>query len=82
MIRSDTLGAGVGRDVDIRLPQGTLELRNGGVVRVVTKGAGKSGDLFIESRNISLSRNGSEIITSLLSGSNFRRSWQRQRSSD
>ncbi len=68
-IRSDTLGGGRGQDVDIRLPQGTLELGNGGVIRAVTKGAGKSGDLFIESRNISLSHDGSESGTSFLSGS-------------
>jgi large exoprotein involved in heme utilization and adhesion len=67
-IKSDTLGAGEGKAVDIRLPQGTLELGNGGVIRAVTKGAGNGGDLFIESRNISLNHDGSESGTSFLSG--------------
>ncbi|MEE9425082.1 MAG: filamentous hemagglutinin N-terminal domain-containing protein [Methylococcales bacterium] len=69
-VRSDTLGGGRGKNVDIRLPQGALELGNGGVIRAFTKGAGKSGDLFIESRNIFLSnKNGAEFGTSLFSGS-------------
>jgi filamentous hemagglutinin family protein len=70
VIRSDTLGGGVGKAVDIKLPQGTLELRNGGTIRATTKGAGKSGDLLIESKNIFLSNNnGPEFGTSLFSGS-------------
>ncbi len=69
VVRSDTIGSGVGKAIDITLPQGTLELRNGGKITSNTINNGKGSDLLVEAQNITFNSDESQSITGLLSGS-------------
>jgi large exoprotein involved in heme utilization and adhesion len=68
-IISDTLGAKEGTAIDIVLPQGMLEMRNGSRISATSEGAGKGSNLQIEARTIFISDDGSEFTTGLITQS-------------
>jgi filamentous hemagglutinin family protein len=68
-VLSNTLGANAGKTIDILLPQGMLEMRNGSRIGATSDGAGKGSDLQINAQTIFLSRDGSEFTTGLNSQS-------------
>ncbi|MEE9423870.1 MAG: hypothetical protein V3V18_02695, partial [Methylococcales bacterium] len=70
VIESKTFGRSPGKAIDITLPEGSLEIRDGGAIATTTRGAGKGGDLIVEAQNITINREGSEFTTGLVSESN------------